>query len=80
MDDVMLAAPILEELKRVETPTVSNTIEEAQGKHGFDNFRKRKMLVPDITAPAMVGCARTAKRAADAARNNRETERRMGTI
>ncbi len=47
-------------LKRVDTPTVCNAIEVAQGKRGFNDFTRGTMLcsAPDI---AMVGYARTAR-------------------
>lgn len=51
---------LLELLKRVDTPTVCNAIEVAQGKRGFDAFTRGTML---CSAPeeAMVGYARTAR-------------------
>ena len=47
-------------LKRVDTPTVCNAIEVAQGKRGFDDFTRGTM---QCSAPgqAMVGYARTAR-------------------
>ncbi len=47
-------------LKRVDTPTVCNAIEVAQGKRGFNDFTRGTML---CSAPnhAMVGYARTAR-------------------
>lgn len=50
-------------MKRVDTPTVCNAIEVAQGKRGFDAFTRGTML---CSAPgtAMVGFARTARIAA----------------
>ena len=47
-------------LARVDTPTVCNAIEVAQGKRGFDDFTRGTML---CSAPgqAMVGYARTAR-------------------
>ena len=48
-------------LGRVDTPTVCNAIEVAQGKRGFDNFTKSTMLLSDAKSGAMVGFARTAK-------------------
>ncbi|MDH5798321.1 MAG: RraA family protein, partial [Paracoccaceae bacterium] len=55
---------LLELLKSVDTPTVCNAIETAQGKRGFANFTRGTMLASDPGAPAMVGYARTAKIAA----------------
>ncbi len=50
-------------MKRVDTPTVCNAIEVAQGKRGFDAFTRGTM---QCSAPgtAMVGFARTARIAA----------------
>ena len=59
MDDTLLML-----LKRVDTPTVCNAIEVAQGKRGFNGFTRGTMLASHPTAPAMVGYARTAKIAA----------------
>ncbi|WP_281995150.1 RraA family protein [Ruegeria faecimaris] len=56
--------PLLDLLKSVDTPTVCNAIEVAQGKRGFDNFTRGTMLCSDPDAGAMVGYARTAKIAA----------------
>lgn len=56
--------PFLDLLKSVDTPTVCNAIEVAQGKRGFDNFTRGTMLCSDPDAGAMVGYARTAKIAA----------------
>lgn len=47
-------------LKRVDTPTVCNAIEVAQGKRGFDNFT-RGTMVSSAPGQAMVGYARTAR-------------------
>jgi len=48
-------------LQQVDTPTVCNAIEVAQGKRGFDNFTRGTMQASDPQAPAIVGYARTAK-------------------
>ncbi|WP_281972848.1 RraA family protein [Ruegeria faecimaris] len=56
--------PLLDLLKSVDTPTVCNAIEVAQGKRGFDSFTRGTMLCSDPDAGAMVGYARTAKIAA----------------
>jgi regulator of RNase E activity RraA len=55
MNDSLLAL-----LRRVDTPTVCNAIEVAQGKRGFDDFTRGTM---HCSAPgeAMVGYARTAR-------------------
>lgn len=55
---------LLKVLRSVDTPTVCNAIEVAQGKRGFANFTRGTMLASDPTAPAMVGYARTARIAA----------------
>ncbi|MCK0141071.1 RraA family protein [Aliiroseovarius sp. F20344] len=59
MDDTLLNL-----LKKVDTPTVCNAIEVAQGKRGFNAFTRGTMLASHPDAPAMVGYARTAKIAA----------------
>lgn len=55
---------LLEKLKTVDTPTVCNAIEVAQGKRGFNQFTKGSMLASSVTDGAMVGYARTAQIAA----------------
>ncbi|MGB7317583.1 MAG: RraA family protein [Planktotalea sp.] len=59
MNDALLTL-----LKAVDTPTVCNAIEVAQGKRGFDAFTRGSMLCSDPDASTMVGYARTAKIAA----------------
>lgn len=59
-----LAPDLLRKLKSVDTPTVCNAIEVAQGTRGFANFTRKTLLASDANAPAMVGFARTAKIAA----------------
>ena len=56
MDDDLLAL-----LRKVDTPTVCNAIEVAQGKRGFNAFTRGTMLCSAPDEPAMVGYARTAK-------------------
>ncbi|WP_170333360.1 RraA family protein [Ruegeria arenilitoris] len=51
-------------LRKVDTPTVCNAIEVAQGKRGFDSFTRGTMLCSAPSEPAIVGYARTAKIAA----------------
>ena len=51
-------------LQKVDTPTVCNAIEVAQGKRGFNDFTKGTMVASHPDAPAMVGYARTARIAA----------------
>ena len=60
MADMTLPDALLALMKSVDTPTVCNAIEVAQGKRGFDNYTKRTMLASDAEAPAIVGFARTA--------------------
>ncbi|MEM9577998.1 MAG: RraA family protein [Pseudomonadota bacterium] len=48
-------------LMEVDTPTVCNAIEVAQGKRGFNAFTRGTMLASHPEAPAMVGYARTAR-------------------
>jgi regulator of RNase E activity RraA len=57
-------ASLLTLLKKVDTPTVCNAIEVAQGKRGFDAFTRGTMLASHPDSPAMVGYARTARIAA----------------
>ncbi|WP_299892738.1 RraA family protein [uncultured Ruegeria sp.] len=51
-------------LRKVDTPTVCNAIEVAQGGRGFDRFTKGTVLCSDPDAGAIVGYARTARIAA----------------
>ncbi|MDG1430349.1 MAG: RraA family protein [Paracoccaceae bacterium] len=55
---------LFELLKKVDTPTVCNAIEVAQGRRGFNAFTRGTMLASHPNAPAIVGYARTAKIAA----------------
>ena len=59
MDETLLAL-----LRRIDTPSVCNAIETAQGKRGFNAFTRGTMLSSDPSASAIVGYARTAKIAA----------------
>lgn len=59
MDDTLLAL-----LRQVDTPTVCNAIEVAQGRRGFNAFTRGTMLASHPEAGAMVGYARTARIAA----------------
>ena len=52
-------------LRRIDTPSVCNAIETAQGKRGFNAFTRGTMLTSDPSAGAIVGYARTAKIAAN---------------
>lgn len=59
MDDALLTL-----LRKVDTPTVCNAIEVAQGKRGFNTFTRGTVICSAPTAPSVVGYARTAKIAA----------------
>lgn len=60
MAEPVIPADLLALLQRVDTPTVCNAIEVAQGKRGFDAYTQGTM---QCSAPgrSMVGFARTAK-------------------
>ena len=51
---------LLNLLKKVDTPTVCNAIEVAQGKRGFSNFTRYTMIPSNSKNKAIVGFARTA--------------------
>ena len=55
---------LLKLLQSVDTPTVCNAIEVAQGKRGFSQFTRGTMISSDSEGSAMVGYAKTAKIAA----------------
>ncbi len=57
-------ADLLKLLTSVDTPTVCNAIEVAEGRRGFNRFTRGTMLSSDPGAGAVVGYARTAKIAA----------------
>jgi regulator of RNase E activity RraA len=59
-------ADLLALLRRVDTPTVCNAIEVAQGRRGFDRFTRGTVLASDPGAGAIVGRAVTARIAARA--------------
>ncbi|MDE0969508.1 MAG: RraA family protein [Octadecabacter sp.] len=52
---------LLELLRLVDTPTVCNAIEVAQGKRGFNRFTRGTMQHSKPNDPAVVGFARTAR-------------------
>jgi len=60
----MMNAALLDLLRQVDTPTVCNAIEVAQGKRGFNAFTRGTMLCSDPEGGAIVGYAVTAKIAA----------------
>ena len=51
---------LLNLLQSVDTPTVCNAIEVAQGKRGFSNFTRDTMIPSDPKNEAIIGFARTA--------------------
>ncbi|MEX3010598.1 RraA family protein [Hoeflea sp. TYP-13] len=55
---------LLKCLRSVDTPTVCNAIEVAEGKRGFSGFTRGTMLCSAPQEPPIVGYARTAKIAA----------------
>ncbi len=59
-----MTAELLKTLRRVDTPSVCNAIEVAQGKRGFNSFTRGTVLCSAPEEGAMVGYARTAKIAA----------------
>ncbi|AUR08790.1 RraA family protein [Phaeobacter inhibens] len=52
---------LLDLLRQVDTPTVCNAIEVAEGKRGFNAFTRGTMLASAPEAGTMVGYARTAR-------------------
>lgn len=60
----MIDADLLSKLRSLDTPTVCNAIEVAQGKRGFAAFTRGTMQCSDPNGPPVVGFARTAKIAA----------------
>lgn len=61
MADTVISQDLLTLLRSVDTPTVCNAIEVAQGKRGFNRFTRSTMIHSEPGAPATVGFARTAK-------------------
>ena len=61
MKRLEISSGLLSKLREVDTPTVCNAIEVAQGKRGFDKFTRRTMLHCRPGMAAMAGRARTAK-------------------
>lgn len=56
-----IPATLLETLQKVDTPTVCNAIEVAEGRRGFNRFTRGTMFHCRPGMPAMVGRARTAR-------------------
>ena len=61
MAENVIPADLLALLRQLDTPTVCNAIEVAQGKRGFNRFTRGTMQHSKPGDPAMVGFARTAK-------------------
>lgn len=56
-----IPADLLTLLRKVDTPTVCNAIEVAQGGRGFNRFTRGTMQHSKPGDPPIVGRARTAK-------------------
>lgn len=61
MTETTLPDDLLALLREVDTPTVCNAIEVAQGKRGFNRFTRGTMQHCKPGDPAIVGFARTAR-------------------
>ncbi|WP_299685943.1 RraA family protein [uncultured Tateyamaria sp.] len=61
MADTVIPDDLLSLLRSVDTPTVCNAIEVAQGRRGFNRFTRGTMQHSKPGDPATVGFARTAK-------------------
>ena len=61
MTDIPIHDDLLALLKDVDTPTVCNAIEVAQGRRGFASFTRETMVCSDPSGGAIVGYARTAR-------------------
>ena len=78
---MQISETLLELLRQVDTPTVCNAIEVAEGKRGFDRFTRGTLLAADPRLPAICGFARTARiRGSAPSKDAPEVvrERRMG--
>lgn len=58
---IELPIGLVELLRAVDTPTVCNAIETAQGKRGFQGYTRGTLLSSDVKSPPAVGFAITAK-------------------
>ena len=58
MANLIIPSDLLELLRKVDTPTVCNAIEVAQGQRGFNRFTRGTMQHCKPGAPAIVGFAR----------------------
>lgn len=61
MADTVISNELLSLLREIDTPTVCNAIEVAQGQRGFNCFTRGTMQHSKPGDPAIVGYARTAK-------------------
>jgi len=61
MAEILIPDDLLELLRQVDTPTVCNAIEVAQGQRGFNRFTRGTMQYSKPGDAAIVGRARTAK-------------------
>ena len=61
MAEHLIPDDLLTLMREVDTPTVCNAIEVAQGRRGFDRFTKGTMQHSRPGGPPIVGFARTAK-------------------
>ena len=61
MAETIITNELLVLLRKLDTPTVCNAIEVAQGKRGFNHFTRGTMQHSRPGEPAIVGFARTAK-------------------
>ena len=61
MTQEALSEELLQLLRSVDTPTVCNAIEVAQGRRGFSRFTRGTMVHSKPGDPPIVGFARTAK-------------------
>ena len=60
----LIDSELLSLLRSVDTPTVCNAIEVAQGKRGFSQFTRGTMVCSAPQSEPLVGFAKTAKIAA----------------
>lgn len=57
----MLEPELLDLLAKIDTPTVCNAIEVAQGRRGYDRFTHQPVVAAIAGLPACFGVARTAR-------------------
>lgn len=61
----MISQELIDLMRSVDTPTICNAIEVAEGKRGFSRFTRKTMFASDPNAQPLVGLALTAKIAAN---------------